>query len=77
LVVGARRLRAARALKLAPLDADVQLKALEQCYRPLRGDAKYSREWLEPIGRLQEWLAEHARLDPRSEHAKVLLPDRL
>jgi len=63
------------ALKLAPLDADVQLKALEQCFRPLGGDARYSREWLEPIGRLQEWLAEHARLDPRGEHAKVLLPE--
>jgi hypothetical protein len=47
----------------------------KRCFRPLGGDAKYSREWLEPIGRLQEWLAEHARLDPRSEQAKVLLPE--
>lgn len=49
--------------------------ALERCVRPLGGDAKYSREWLQPIGRLQEWLAEHARLDPRSENVKVLLPE--
>jgi ParB/RepB/Spo0J family partition protein len=63
------------ALKLAPLAPAAQLEALEGCFRPLGGDAKYSREWLEPIGRLQEWLSEHARLDPRSEHAKVLLPE--
>lgn len=34
-----------------------------------------TREWLEPIGRLQEWLTEDARLDPRSDQAKVLLPE--
>jgi ParB family transcriptional regulator, chromosome partitioning protein len=62
------------ALKLAPLDAATQLEALERCFRPLGGDAKYSREWLEPIGRLQESLPEHARVDPRSEQVKVLLP---
>ena len=43
--------------------------------RPLAGGAKYSREWLEPIGRLVEWLMEYARLDPRSEQTKVLLPE--
>jgi ParB/RepB/Spo0J family partition protein len=74
-LVAANALPLSYALKLAPLDADIQLKALEQCFRPLGGDAKYSREWLEPIGRLQEWLAEHARLDPRSEQTKVLLPE--
>ena len=63
------------ALKLAPLDTATQLEAMERCFRPLGGDAKYSREWLEPMGRLQEWLAEHARLDPLSEQAKVLLPE--
>ncbi len=74
-VVAADALPLSYALKLAPLDAATQLEALERCFRPLGGDAKYSREWLEPIGRLQEWLAEHARLDPRGEHAKVLLPE--
>ncbi len=74
-VVAADALPLSYALKLAPLDAATQLEALERCFRPLGGDAKYSREWLEPIGRLQEWLAEHARLDPRSEQAKVLLPE--
>jgi hypothetical protein len=74
-VVAANALPLSYALKLAPLDAATQLEALERCFRPLGGDAKYSREWLEPIGRLQEWLAEHARLDPRSEQAKVLLPE--
>jgi ParB/RepB/Spo0J family partition protein len=74
-VLAADALPLSYALKLASLDAEAQIKALEHCFRPLGGDAKYSREWLEPIGRLQEWLAEHARLDPRSEHAKVLLPE--
>jgi hypothetical protein len=50
--------------RLAPQVRDVvATDALERCFRPLGGEAKYSREWLEPIGRLQEWLAEHARLD--------------
>jgi ParB family chromosome partitioning protein len=74
-VVATDALPLSYALKLAPLDAATQVEALDRCFRPLGGDAKYSREWLEPIGRLQEWLAEHARLDPRSEQAKVLLPD--
>jgi ParB/RepB/Spo0J family partition protein len=74
-VVAANALPLSYALKLAALDAATQLDALERCFRPLGGDDKYSREWLEPIGRLQEWLAEHARLDPRSEQAKVLLPE--
>jgi ParB/RepB/Spo0J family partition protein len=74
-VVATDALPLSYALKLAPLDAATQLEALERCFRPLGGEAKYSREWLEPIGRLQEWLAEHARLDPRAEHAKVLLPE--
>jgi ParB/RepB/Spo0J family partition protein len=74
-VVAADALPLSYALKLAALDAATQLEALERCFRPLGGDRKYSREWLEPIGRLQEWLGEHARLDPRSEQAKVLLPE--
>jgi hypothetical protein len=74
-VVATDALPLSYALKLAPLDPAMQLEALERCFRPLGGDAKYSREWLESIGRLQEWLAEHARLDPRSEEAKVLLPE--
>jgi ParB/RepB/Spo0J family partition protein len=74
-VVAADALPLSYGLKLAPLDPATQLEALERCFRPLGGDAKYSREWLEPIGRLQEWLAEHARLDPRSDEAKVLLPE--
>ena len=74
-VVASDALPLSYALKLASLDAATQLEALERCFRPLGGDAKYSREWLEPIGRLQEWLGEHARLDPRSEQAKVLLPE--
>jgi len=61
--------------QLAPLDPATQVEALERCFRPLGGDAKCSREWLEPIGRRQEWLAEHARLDPRGEHAKEPLPE--
>ena len=74
-VVATDALPLSYAVKLAPLDAATQVEALDRCFRPLGGDAKYSREWLEPIGRLQEWLSEHARLDPRSEQAKVLLPE--
>src|SRR5918996_2272706 len=42
-VVATDALPLSYALKLAPLEADMQFKALEQCFRPLGGDAKYSR----------------------------------
>ena len=42
-VVAADALPLSYALKLAPLDAPMQLEALERCFRPLGGDAKYSR----------------------------------
>ena len=64
------------ALKLVTLDHELQVESLDAaCFRPLGGEDKYSREWLEPMGRLNEWLQKRGRLDPRSEHTAVLLPE--
>jgi hypothetical protein len=41
------------AIKLAPLDGEIQLKGWSGVSDRLGSDAKCSREWLEPIGRLR------------------------
>lgn len=63
------------ALKLATLSPEKQEPALRECYRPLYGDEAWSRQWLEPIGKLQAWIDKHAKLEPQSEDVQVLLPE--
>jgi ParB/RepB/Spo0J family partition protein len=63
------------ATKLASVPADRQPEGLERCFRPLFGKEERRRDQLEPLAELSAWIEKSVRLDPRSEDAKVLLPE--
>jgi ParB/RepB/Spo0J family partition protein len=62
------------ALKLATVPADRQADGLEKCFRPLFRDEP-SRDQLEPLSELTEWIERTVRLDPHAEATSVLLPE--
>ena len=63
------------AMKLATVPAERQAEGLEHCFRPLFGKEERRRDQLEPLAELTGWIEKSVRLDPRSEDAKVLLPE--
>ena len=63
------------ALKLATVPADRQADGLDRCFRPLFRNDERRRDQLEPLAQLTEWITKSVRLDPKTEDAKVLLPD--
>jgi ParB/RepB/Spo0J family partition protein len=63
------------AMKLATVPADRQAEGLERCFRPLFGREERRRDQLEPLAELTAWIEKSVRLDPRSDDAKVLLPE--
>jgi ParB/RepB/Spo0J family partition protein len=63
------------ALPLARVPAERQADGLAHCFRPLFKDEGPRRDQLEPLAHLNTWIEKTVRLDPRSEDAKVLLPE--
>jgi ParB/RepB/Spo0J family partition protein len=63
------------AMKLATVPVDRQAEGLERCFRPLFGKEERRRDQLEPLAELNAWIEKSVRLDPRSDDAKVLLPE--
>ena len=63
------------AMKLAAVPAERQGEGLERCFRPLFGKEERRRDQLEPLAELTAWIEKSVRLDPRSDDAKVLLPE--
>jgi ParB/RepB/Spo0J family partition protein len=63
------------AIQLAAVPAERQAEGLDRCFRPLFGREERRRDQLEPLAELTGWIAKSVRLDPRSEDAKVLLPE--
>src|SRR2546429_8798011 len=61
-------------MKLATVPPDRQAEGLERCFRPLFGKEDRRRDQLEPLAELTGWIEKSVRLDPRSDDAKVLLP---
>jgi ParB/RepB/Spo0J family partition protein len=63
------------ALKLATVPAERQEIGLRYCFRPLFQDEGASRDQLEPLANLTQWIEKSVRVDPRGEQARVLLPE--
>jgi ParB/RepB/Spo0J family partition protein len=61
------------AFKLATVPAERQEDGLTICYKPLFRDEP-SRDQLEPLANLTEWIAKSVRLDPHSEDTRMFLP---
>jgi hypothetical protein len=59
----------------ARVPAERQADGLAHCFRPLFKDEGPRRDQLEPLANLNTWIEKSVRLDPRSQDAKVLLPD--
>ena len=63
------------ALKLATVPAERQEEGLRRCFRPLFQDEGASRDQLEPLASLTQWIEKCVRMDPKAEQTRVLLPD--
>jgi ParB/RepB/Spo0J family partition protein len=63
------------AQKLATVPAERQEEGLRRCFRPLFQDEGASRDQLEPLASLTEWIEKSVRMDPKAEQTRVLLPD--
>jgi ParB/RepB/Spo0J family partition protein len=63
------------AQKLATVPAERQEEGLRRCFRPLFQDEGASRDQLEPLASLTEWIEKCVRMDPKAEQTRVLLPD--
>lgn len=61
------------AFKLATVPAEHQENALAVCFKPLFREEP-SRDQLEPLATLMDWIAKRVRLDPHAEDTRVFLP---